>query len=197
MLLPYVFVIAGYLFGSIASAIVVCRLLGLSDPRTQGSGNPGATNVLRLHGKWPALLTLTGDLLKGLLPVLLARAFEQPDTVVALTALAAFLGHLYPVFFGFQGGKGVATLIGVLIGLHWMIGLGFVLTWLIMALLFRYSSLSAITAAMLTPIYTAWLLPNLLVVGVTSVMTLLLIWRHRSNIRNLAQGTEGKLGAKD
>ena len=197
MLLPYLFVIIGYLFGSVAMAIVVCRLLRLGDPRTEGSGNPGATNVLRLYGKTPAMLTLAGDLLKGLLPVLLARYFSQVDTVVALTGLAAFIGHLYPVFFGFRGGKGVATLIGVLFGLHWMIGLGFVMTWLVMALLFRYSSLSALTAAMLTPIYTAWLLPNLLVVGVTSIMTLLLIWRHRSNIRNLAQGTEGKLGQKD
>lgn len=197
MLSAYLFVIVGYLSGSIASAIVVCRLLGLPDPRTEGSRNPGTTNVMRLYGKKPALLTLMGDVLKGLLPVMLAQAFSQPATVLAVTGLAAFIGHLYPVYFGFRGGKGVATLIGVLLGLHWMLGLGFIGTWLVMALLFRYSSLSALTAAMLTPIYTAWLLPNFLVVGVTSAMTLLLIWRHRSNIQNLMAGTEEKLGEKD
>lgn len=196
MLSAYLFVIVGYLAGSIASAIVVCRLLGLPDPRTEGSRNPGTTNVMRLYGKKPALLTLMGDVLKGLLPVLLAQAFSQPATVLAVTGLAAFIGHLYPVYFGFRGGKGVATLIGVLLGLHWMLGLGFIGTWLVMALLFRYSSLSALTAAMLMPIYTAWLLPNFLVVGVTSAMTLLLIWRHRSNIQNLMAGTEEKIGQK-
>lgn len=197
MLISYLLVIAGYLFGSVASAILVCRLMGLADPRTEGSGNPGATNVMRLHGKKAALLTLLGDVLKGLLPVLLAQALAQPATIVALTGLAAFTGHLYPVFFSFRGGKGVATLIGVLLGLHWILGLVFVLTWLIMAILFRYSSLSALTAAMLTPIYTALILPNFLVVGVTSVMTLLLIWRHRSNIYNLMHGLEEKIGQKE
>lgn len=196
MLISYLLVILGYLCGSVASAVIVCRLLGLTDPRTEGSRNPGATNVLRLHGKKAAALTLAGDVLKGLLPVLLARALEAPITIVALTGLAAFIGHLYPVFFGFRGGKGVATLIGVLFALHWLLGLGFCLTWLVMALLFRYSSLSALTAAMLTPIYTAWILPNLLVVGVTSAMTLLLIWRHRSNIYNLTHGLEEKIGQK-
>lgn len=192
----YLFVIGGYLLGSIASAILVCRLLGLTDPRTSGSRNPGATNVMRLHGKKAALLTLTGDVLKGLIPVLLAQAFIQPYTVVALTGLAAFLGHLYPVFFQFRGGKGVATLIGVLLGLHWMLGIGFIVTWLTMALLFRYSSVSAIAAAMLTPIYTAWLIPNFLVVGITGVMALLLIARHRSNIQNLMAGREDRIGNK-
>lgn len=196
MLTPLIFVVIGYLVGSLASAVIVCRAMGLADPRTVGSRNPGATNVLRLHGRPAALLTLAGDLLKGLLPVLLAQAFGQPVTVLAVTGLAAFIGHLYPVFFGFEGGKGVATLIGVLFGLHWILGLGFVGTWLVMALLFRYSSLSAMTAAMLTPVYTTWLMPNLLVVGVTSVMALLLVWRHRSNIHNLLTGTEDKIGEK-
>ncbi len=197
MLLPYIFVITGYLVGSFASAIIVCKLLGLGDPRSEGSRNPGATNVMRLYGKVPAILTLAGDLLKGLLPVLLAQAFNQPETVVALTGFAAFLGHLYPVFFGFRGGKGVATLIGVLFGMHWLLGLGFILTWLIVAGLFRYSSLAALFAALLTPVYTAWLLPNLLVVAVTGAMTLLIIWRHSSNIRNLMLGQEDRIGEKD
>jgi len=193
MLEPYLYVALGYLVGSIASAILVCRLLGLADPREGGSGNPGATNVLRLHGRLPAVLTLTGDVLKGLLPVLAAQALNQPMTIAALTGLAAFLGHLYPVYFRFQGGKGVATLIGVLFGMHWILGLFFVAVWLAMTALFRISSLSALVAAVLLPLAAAWLQPNLLVVGVTGVMTLLVIWRHRSNIRNLVAGTEEKL----
>ncbi len=193
----YLFVIGGYLLGSIASAILVCRLLGLSDPRESGSRNPGATNVMRLHGKKAALLTLAGDLLKGLIPVLLAHAFAQPYPVIALTGLAAFLGHLYPVFFQFRGGKGVATLIGVLLALHWTLGVGFIVTWLAIALLFRYSSVAAIAAAMLTPIYTAWLIPNFLVVGITGAMALLLIARHRTNIQNLMAGREDKIGQKE
>lgn len=193
----YGFVIGAYLLGSIASAIVVCRLLGLADPRAGGSGNPGTTNVMRLHGKKAALLTLAGDVLKGFLPVLAAWLCQQPDTVLALTGLAAFLGHLYPVFFRFRGGKGVATLIGVLFGLHWMLGLCFIATWLIAAMLFRYSSLSGLIAAMLTPIYTAWIIPDLLVVGITGLMTLILIARHRSNIKNLMAGREEKIGVKN
>lgn len=196
-LFAYGFVIGAYLLGSLASAVIVCHLLGLADPRVGGSGNPGTTNVMRLHGKKAALLTLAGDVLKGFLPVLIAKACNQPDTVLALTGLAAFLGHLYPVFFRFRGGKGVATLIGVLFGLHWMLGLCFVATWLLAALLFRYSSLSGLIAAMLTPVYTAWILPNLLVVGIAGLMTLILIARHRSNIKNLMAGREEKIGAKN
>lgn len=193
----YLFVIIGYLAGSVASAIIVCRLLGLPDPRTRGSGNPGATNVMRLYGKNPALLTLAGDVLKGLLPVLLAAAYQQPAAVLALTGLAAFSGHLYPVYFNFQGGKGVATLIGVLFGIYWPLGLAFVVTWLLVAALFRYSSLSALVAAILAPIYAALLLPHWLVVLSVGVMSLLLIWRHRSNIHNLLNGKEHRLGSRD
>lgn len=190
----YLFVIIGYLAGSIASAVVVCRLLRLQDPRTAGSGNPGATNMMRLHGKNPALLTLAGDVLKGLLPVLLAAAWHQPTAVLALTGLAAFTGHLYPVFFGFQGGKGVSTLIGVLFGIYWMLGLAFIVTWLLVAALFRYSSLSGLVAALLAPVYAALLLPHWLVVLCVGLMSLMLIWRHRSNIRNLLNGSEEKIG---
>lgn len=193
----YLFVIIGYLAGSIASAIIVCRLLQLPDPRMRGSGNPGATNVMRLYGKKPALLTLAGDVLKGLLPVLLAAAYQQPAAVLALTGLAAFTGHLYPVYFNFQGGKGVATLIGVLFGIYWPLGLAFVVTWLLVAALFRYSSLSALVAAILAPIYAALLLPHWLVVLAVGVMSLLLIWRHRSNIHNLLTGKEDRLGSRD
>jgi glycerol-3-phosphate acyltransferase PlsY len=194
MFISPIVIIGAYLIGSIASAVIVCRAMGLPDPRTQGSGNPGATNVLRLHGRLPAALTLAGDVAKGLLPVLIARALALPDIVLALTAVAAFCGHLYPVFFRFRGGKGVATLIGVLLGLHWALGLAFIGTWLVMAALFRYSSLSALTAALLTPLYTLFILPGAPFLAGNSAMAALLIWRHRSNIRNLLDGTEDKFG---
>lgn len=194
MLLNAILITFSYLLGSLASAIIVCRLSGLSDPRAGGSGNPGATNVMRLHGKKAAAMTLAGDVLKGVLPVLLARFLNQSDMVIALCGLAAFTGHVFPVFFGFKGGKGVATLIGVLFASHWLVGLGFVTTWLIVALLFRYSSLAALVAALLSPIY-AWLvleaLPYLVCHG---IMVVMLFWRHRSNIRNLIDGTEKKIG---
>jgi len=184
----------GYLCGSVASAIVVCRILGLGDPRTQGSGNPGATNVLRLHGKRAAALTLAGDVLKGALPVLLARGLHAPDAIIAATGIAVFAGHLFPVFFRFQGGKGVATYIGVLFATCWLLGLGYIGTWLLIALLFRYSSLAALTAAVMTPVYTALVLPVPAYVLAYSIMTLTLLWRHRSNIRRLINGSEPRIG---
>ena len=147
----YLLIPGGYLLGSISAAIIVCKLMGLPDPRSEGSRNPGATNVARIGGKKAAALTLLGDMLKGLLPVLLAHALDAGAVVLAGTALAAFLGHLYPVFFGFQGGKGVATALGVSFGLHWLAGLTIAGIWLVMALLFRYSSLSALTAIALSP----------------------------------------------
>ena len=198
MLLHTLLILLAYLFGSLSAAILLCRLLGLPDPRTQGSGNPGATNVLRIGGKKAAAATLFLDMLKGLLPVLLARALAAPLEIQAAVALAAFLGHLYPVFFRFQGGKGVATALGVLLALNWLVGLATIATWLVMALLFRISSLAALTAILLTPLYF-WLLDRqapLLAVAV--MITLLLFWRHRSNIRKLRDGTEGRisLGSK-
>lgn len=195
MLLNLGLIAAGYLTGSIATAVLVCRSLGLGDPRAQGSGNPGATNVLRLHGKTVAAITLAGDVAKGLLPVLLARLLDCPPWVVALTGAAAFAGHLFPVFFGFRGGKGVATLIGVLLGIHWLLGLAFIATWLLVAALFRYSSVAALSAAVCTPLF-AWLLLSepayFMCLGVISAV---LIARHLANIRNLINGTETKLGA--
>jgi acyl phosphate:glycerol-3-phosphate acyltransferase len=187
--------LAGYLLGSVSSAVIVCRSMGLGDPRVQGSGNPGATNVLRLHGKTVAALTLLGDVLKGVLPLLLAHAARTTEMIIALTALAAFAGHLYPVFFGFRGGKGVATLIGVLLGLYWLLGLAFIGTWLLIALLFRYSSLSALVASAMTPVYAVLLASNTYTIAITVVMAVILFWRHRSNIRNLLAGTEDKIGA--
>ena len=183
----------GYLFGSISTAIIVCKLMGLPDPRTTGSRNPGATNVARLGGKKAAALTLAGDMLKGLLPVLIAHALQASPAILAATALAAFLGHLYPVFFGFQGGKGVATALGVIYGLHWPVGLLTTGIWLAMAMVFRYSSLAALTAILLTPLGFLWLWPERPVIIAMVVMTALLYWRHRSNIANLLSGKEDKI----
>ena len=193
MNIDYLLVPGGYLFGSISTAIIVCRLMGLPDPRTEGSRNPGATNVARLGGKKAAALTLVGDMLKGFIPVLIAHALQADPTILAATALAAFLGHLYPVFFGFQGGKGVATALGVIYGLHWPVGLLTTGIWLAMALVFRYSSLAALTAILLTPLGFMWLLPERPIVIAMVVMTVLLFWRHRSNIANLLNGEEGKI----
>jgi len=194
MLATILFVILGYLAGSVSTAIIVCRAMGLPDPRSAGSRNPGATNVLRFGGKKAAALTLAGDLLKGLLPVLLARWAGLDETGLALTALAAFLGHLYPVFFGFEGGKGVATAFGAILGLSWSVALAALATWLLMAFTVRVSSLSALTAAALVPLYAWWLgLPGAYIAAVL-VMVGLLIWRHRSNIRNLLAGAEDKIG---
>lgn len=194
MLATILFVILGYLAGSVSTAIIVCRAMGLPDPRSAGSRNPGATNVLRFGGKKAAALTLAGDLLKGLLPVLLARWAGLDQAGLALTALAAFLGHLYPVFFGFEGGKGVATAFGAILGLSWSVALAALATWLLMAFTVRVSSLSALTAAALAPLYAWWLgLPGAYIAAVL-VMVGLLIWRHRSNIRNLLAGAEDKIG---
>ncbi len=183
-------IVFAYLLGSISAAIIVCRLLGLPDPRTEGSNNPGATNVLRLGGKKAAAVTLLGDFLKGLLPVLLGLALGMEERTLALIGLAAFLGHLYPVFFRFQGGKGVATALGVILGLSWPVAIAALLTWLLMAKIFKISSLSALTAAVLTPLYCYLLAPQWEYILLFSLLSLLLIWRHRSNIQRLLSGEE-------
>lgn len=193
MTIDYLLIPAGYLFGSVSAAIIVCKLMGLPDPRTQGSRNPGTTNVARIGGKKAAALTLAGDMLKGLLPVVIAHGLQANATILAGTALAAFIGHLYPVFFGFQGGKGVATALGVIYGLYWPVGLLTTGVWLVMAVLFRYSSLAALTAMLLTPAGFAWLWPEPAVMAAMLVMTVLLYWRHRSNIANLLSGREGRI----
>jgi glycerol-3-phosphate acyltransferase PlsY len=195
-IIDYGLILLGYLFGSLSAAIIVCKLMGLPDPRSLGSRNPGATNVLRFGGKKAAALTLVGDMLKGLVPVLIAQAVGVPPLTLALVAMAAFLGHLYPLFFGFQGGKGVATAFGVLLGLSWQVTMAVVATWLAMALLFRISSLAALTAAALSPLYAWWLAPHTEYIVMMSVMAMLLVWRHRSNIRNLLEGKEKHIGHK-
>jgi glycerol-3-phosphate acyltransferase PlsY len=193
MIIDIPLIVGGYLFGSISTAILICKLMGLPDPRTQGSRNPGATNVLRLGGKKAAFLTLAGDMLKGLIPVLIAQALDASPLVQSATALAAFLGHLYPVFFSFQGGKGVATALGVALGLYWPVGLSVAGIWLLMAALFHISSLSALTAMLLAPACFWLLKPEPAFIGVSIIITLMLFWRHRTNIRDLLNGTEGKI----
>ena len=186
-------IFASYLVGSLSAAIITCRLMGLPDPRTLGSKNPGATNVLRHGGKKAAAFTLFGDAMKGVIPVLTAQLMDMPPMILSLTAIAAFLGHLYPVFFNFRGGKGVATFLGVLVAMAWPVGLVTIATWLVMAALFKISSLSAIMAAILTPFYMWWLRPEREFIIVSIIITVILLWRHRSNIRNLIAGTEGKI----
>jgi glycerol-3-phosphate acyltransferase PlsY len=190
-----VLVVVAYLMGSLSSAVIVCRLMGFPDPRTQGSGNPGATNVLRYGGRKSAVIVLLGDALKGLIPVAIAQSLAISDAGLGAVGLAAFLGHLYPVFFGFKGGKGVATAFGVLLGLSWIVGLAVLATWLIMAFLFRYSSLAALIATALAPFYIWGVLHSSALLVMIIAMSCLLIWRHRSNIRNLWTGTEGKIGS--
>ena len=190
-------VVIAYLFGSVSSAIIICRAMGLPDPRTEGSNNPGATNVLRIGGKKAAALTLAGDLLKGLIPVLVGHAFGVDWLVLGLIGLAAFLGHLYPLFFGFKGGKGVATAIGVLVATHWMLGLAFVATWLIMAKVFKISSLAALVATALSPIYSWYIVASTELTLCISVMAILIFWRHRTNIQGLLSGQEGKIQSKE
>ena len=194
MLVTLLLVAAGYLVGSIATAVLVTRALGVADPRSGGSGNPGATNVLRLAGRKAAALTLAGDILKGVVPVLVARAADLPPGAVALVGLAAFLGHLYPAFFGFRGGKGVATALGVLLAMEPYLGAAVLFTWMAVAGVSRYSSLAALVASVLAPGY-AWILSgDRGVVGAVALMAVLLVWRHRANIRRLVAGEEGRIG---
>ena len=194
MFLSALLVAAGYLLGSVATAVIVSRALGAADPRSGGSGNPGATNVLRLAGRRAAALTLAGDVVKGVVPVFAAQAAGLPPGPVALTGLAAFLGHLYPVFFGFRGGKGVATALGALLGIEPLLGCAVLATWLLVAGVSRYSSLAALAASVLAPIY-AWVGSGPpVVVGAVSVMAALLVWRHRANARRLLAGEEGRIG---
>lgn len=196
---------ASYLVGSLSFAVIVSRAMGMADPRSYGSKNPGATNVLRSGRKGAALATLLLDAVKGWLPVFLIVSFGAAhgmgrDTA-GLAGLAAFLGHLYPVFFRFQGGKGVATAAGVLLGIAPLLGLATGLTWLIIAIFFRYSSLASLVAAFFAPAYyllgggIAWPLDAVALVALV-IMSLLLVWRHRENIRRLLAGTESKLGGK-
>ena len=193
MLVTALLVAAAYLLGSVATAVLVSRALGAADPRAGGSGNPGATNVLRLAGRKAAALTLAGDVLKGVVPVAAARALDMPAETMALAALAAFLGHLYPVFFGFRGGKGVATALGGLAGIEPLLGAALLATWLLVAAVSRYSSMAALIASVLAPVYAYLLTGHRSVVGAVALMAVLLVWRHRVNVRRLLAGEEGRI----
>lgn len=192
--------IAAYLLGSISFAVVMSRAFGLNDPRTYGSKNPGATNVLRSGSKKAAIATLIGDAAKGWLAVWLAVRFGADfgidDDGIALVAIAVFLGHLWPVFFRFVGGKGVATALGVLLGINVWLGLATLATWLIIAYAFRYSSLAALIAAIFAPLYYGLLFGADSILFAVIVMSGLLVWRHSSNIGNLIAGKESKIGSK-
>jgi len=202
---PLAAALLGYLIGSLSFAVIVSRVMGLNDPRTFGSKNPGATNVLRSGSKTAAIVTLLLDAAKGWLPVMLVKWYGKPygleEGTMALVGLAAFIGHLYPVFFKFVGGKGVATALGVLLGISPILGLATGATWLIMAYFFRYVSLASLTAALFVPAYyvfgdgVVWYL-NKGVLLVLCVMSLLLIYRHAENISRLIKGTESRLGKK-
>lgn len=198
--LPLIAALAAYLIGSLSFAVLVSRSMGLGDPRSYGSGNPGATNVLRSGNKVAAVLTLVLDALKGFMPVWAVASFGGPwgmgEGTAALVGVAAFLGHLWPLFFGFKGGKGVATAAGVLMGLNPWLGISTLLSWLIIAYFFRYSSLAALVSALFAPFYQVLIWgpgPTAIAAG---VMGVLLIWRHAANIQKLLNGTESKLGQK-
>ena len=200
---PLFATLAAYLLGSLSFAVIVTRVMGLSDPRTYGSKNPGATNVLRSGSKVAAIVTLLLDAVKGWVPVVLVRWFGKSygleDGTIALVGLAAFLGHLWPVFFRFQGGKGVATALGVLVGISGWLGLATALTWLLVAVAFRYSSLASLVAAILAPVLYLlldggkWYAEQSITVAIAA-MAFLLVWRHRENISRLLAGKESKLG---
>ena len=203
---PLSVVVLAYLLGSLSFAVIVSKFMGLSDPRSYGSKNPGATNVLRSGNKKAAVLTLLFDAVKGCVPVAVllqyGAAYGLTEGVAAAAGLAAFLGHLYPVFFKFEGGKGVATALGVLMGISPLLGLAVAITWLGIAWYFRYSSLAALLAAVLAPVYYAMVADGPLwdfngaIFGMLCVMGILLVWRHRDNVNRLLAGTETKLGAK-
>jgi len=189
-MMEWLIVPLAYLIGSVCSAIVVCKLMGLPDPREQGSGNPGATNVMRFGGKKAAGITLLGDLLKGLLPVYAAKLWGVPLELLAVIGLAAFIGHLYPVFFGFKGGKGVATSVGVLLGFSWVLGFSTMATWTLAYKVGNISSLSALIASVLSPIYAWFVVGDAYIAAASAVMTVFLLWRHKSNIQRLLAGEE-------
>ncbi|PRH32221.1 glycerol-3-phosphate 1-O-acyltransferase PlsY [Burkholderia multivorans] len=187
-----------YLIGSVSFAVIVSAAMGLADPRSYGSKNPGATNVLRSGNKKAAILTLIGDAFKGWIAVWLARRYGLPDVAIAWVAIAVFIGHLYPVFFRFQGGKGVATAAGVLLAVHPVLGLATALTWLIIAFFFRYSSLAALVAAMFAPLFDVFLFgtSHNPIAWAVLAMSVLLVWRHRGNIAKLLAGEESRIGDK-
>ena len=188
--------VAGYLIGSISSAVIVSRLMGLPDPRQAGSGNPGATNVLRLGNKLAAASTLISDILKGAIPVLITNTLTADPIAVTLAGAGAFSGHLFPLFFGFKGGKGVATALGVFSAINPFIALSLALTWLSIAIIFRFSSLAAIISSVSAPLWAWWFDSSDVYILLAFALATILVWRHSENIKRLIAGTESKIGKK-
>lgn len=198
-LLSIIWPLIGYLFGSISSAVIVSKLFSLDDPRKVGSGNPGATNVLRSGNKFAAGLTLVGDVLKGFIPISLAQYFDQTNGVIALVAIASFMGHLFPIFFAFKGGKGVATLVGIFLALDFRLFAVFAITWLLVAFISRYSSLAALIAALVSALASFAIFnqsDQMQLIGGVALIVAFLFQRHRENIERLKSGQEGKIGRK-
>ena len=193
--LNFSLLIFAYLLGSINSAIIVCYIFRLPSPRSIGSGNPGTTNVLRIGGKVPAAITLLFDILKGFAPVLIATMLTNNEFIIACTALYAILGHVFPIFFGFKGGKGVATLIGVLFGFWWVLGLIFIITWFVVALITRYSSLAALVATVVASVSVVFV-ANLQIAAPFLIMAIMILIKHKGNIQRLISGQESKIGDK-
>lgn len=196
IILPLVLIIVAYLLGSISTAIVASKLFNFSDPRLSGSKNPGTTNVLRLGGKPAAAFTLLGDMLKGLIPVVIAKSLGFADSWIVLIAIAAFLGHLFPLYYGFKGGKGVATAMGVFVGINPIIGLAVLATWASAAFAFNISSLAALIACLLAPFYFYFVTQSAAFgIGLLSI-TALIYWKHIPNIQKLLMGTENRISNK-
>lgn len=185
-----ILIVIAYLFGSISTAIITCKLMGLPDPRSEGSENPGATNVLKIGGKKAAIITLAGDLLKGFIPVLTGVILGADELMLALIAMATFLGHLYPVFFGFKGGKGVATAFGVILGLNLPVAVAVLIVWLSVYYLFKLSSLAALSTALVTPLLFFYMDGSITYTIMSGILSGMLILRHRSNIEKIIDGTE-------
>lgn len=194
--LSILYIIIGYLIGSVCSAIIVCRIFSLPDPRTEGSNNPGATNVLRIGGPKCAIIVLVADMLKGFLPVILFKLFGADDTTLGFVCVATVFGHMFPVFFQFKGGKGVATALGAMIGLNWLLGALVVATWLAVAVISRYSSLAAVTALVLAPFYSIIVTHNVDAFVPLAIIAMFVVYKHHANITRLIDGSEPKISFK-
>lgn len=194
--LSILYIIIGYLIGSVCSAIIVCRIFSLPDPRTEGSNNPGATNVLRIGGPKCAIIVLVADMLKGFLPVILFKLIGADDTTLGFVCVATVFGHMFPVFFQFKGGKGVATALGAMIGLNWLLGALVVATWLAVAVISRYSSLAAVTALVLAPFYSIIVTHNVDAFVPLAIIAMFVVYKHHANITRLIDGREPKISFK-
>ena len=188
------FAVLAYVIGSFSTAIITCKIMGIEDPRTTGSNNPGATNVLRHGGKKAAIITLFGDMLKGLIPVLVVSQLQLEAPVIALVGLFALLGHVFPVYYGFKGGKGVATYYGVILGMDWQVGLIALAIWLAVAALLKISSLSALISIFATPFLIWYFSQSIELTAAVALMSIIVFWRHQKNIKSLLQGSENKIG---